>query len=256
MDPKPTDRSMSAPSAYGLPSRPPGGYTADDMIPGTPFELSEGRLIECAPPGRRHQDSVAATSKVLELDPSAEHVVFDVGFKLGPRTMRAPDVSVGGSLATEPNQEGYVAGAPLLAVEHADRGQDKEDLKVKIRELLQFGTKYVWVVHLHGVQRVEVYERDQPRRTFNMDDTITAPGVLQNPVPVRALFDRKYAEQLVLESGMRRGKASLLLTLLDAKKIALTAEQRNRILHCQDDMQLDRWATAILTAKTAADLDL
>jgi Uma2 family endonuclease len=247
---------MYAPSAHGLPPRPPGGYTSDDLPPGSPYELSEGRLIECSPAGRRHQDSATATSKVLELDPAAEHVVLDVGFKLGPRTMRAPDVAVGGALATQPNQEGYVQGAPLLAVEHADRGQDEEDLKVKIRELLAAGTKYVWVVYLNGIQRVEVYEREQPRRTYNLDDTLTAPGVLQNPVPVRALFDRKFAEELVLQSGMRRGKASAILTLLAARQISLTAEQQDRVMHCADDTQIDRWLLAAVTAESAAELGL
>lgn len=186
-----------------MPPRPPGGYTADDLRPGSPYELSEGRLIECLPADRRQKDSVIAATKVLELDPAAEHVVVDVGFKLGRRTMRAPDVAVGGALATQPHQEGYVLGAPLLAVEHADSGQDEEDLKVKIRELLQAGTKYVWVVRLNGIQCAEVYERDQPRRVYGLDDTLTVPGVLQNPVPVRALFERKYAEELVLSNYLK-----------------------------------------------------
>jgi hypothetical protein len=35
-------------ASHGLPPRPPGGYTSDDLSPGSPYELSEGRLIECA----------------------------------------------------------------------------------------------------------------------------------------------------------------------------------------------------------------
>jgi len=78
------------------------------------------------------------------------------------------------------------------------RGQDETDLKIKIRKLLAAGARYVWVVRLIGPHRVEVYAKDEPMRLFSIGDTLEAPGILRNPVPVRALFDDKEADRIVI----------------------------------------------------------
>jgi hypothetical protein len=142
----------------------------------------------------------------LATDPAAVEVGADVGYDLGDRTLRAPGLSVG----NVPNRPGWAKGAPALALEHADAGQGEEDLQDKIAQLSQAGTRYVWVVRLVGPQRVEVYERGTLVRVAVASDVLEAPGVLQNPVPVRALFDRDAALEVSLRNLLsRKGYNSL-----------------------------------------------
>jgi hypothetical protein len=143
---------------------------------------------------------------VLASDPAAQDVGVDVGFSPSPEILRAPDVSVG----EIPDQPGWVQGAPPLAVEYADTGQDEADLRIKIGELFNAGTRYVWVVRLTGPRRVEIHQPDQGVRIANPGEQLTAPGILANPVPVEALYDREAARQTIFRNLLQReGYASL-----------------------------------------------
>ena len=87
---------------------------------------------------------------VLAFDPAVVDAGIDVGFSPEPGTMRAPDVSVG----VIPDAPGWAPGVPALALEYADKGQNEEELALKIRDLLEHGTKLVWVVRPTGEPRV------------------------------------------------------------------------------------------------------
>jgi hypothetical protein len=143
---------------------------------------------------------------VLASDPAAQTVGVDIGFSLSPKTLRAPDLSVG----ELPDQPGWVQGVPPLAVEYADTGQDEEELQTKIRELFAAGTRYIWVVRLNGPRRVEVYQPGQKPRTANPGEQLEAPGILANPVPVEALWDREAGLRVTFRNLLQRqGYASL-----------------------------------------------
>ncbi len=130
----------------------------------------------------------------------------DTGFTPSPDTLRAPDLSVGDI----PDKPGWVEGAPALAVEYADTGQDEKDLAVKIRELLAAGTRYVWVVRMTGMRRVEIHEAGRKMHIAHAGEELRAPGVLANPVPVEALYDRNAAQEVVLRNLLqRKGYSSL-----------------------------------------------
>jgi hypothetical protein len=104
----------------------------------------------------------------------------------------------------------WVPGVPPLAVEYAGSGQDEVELESKIQEFLERGTRFIWVVRLVGPRRVDVYERGQARRTVALAGELSAPGILRNPVPVRALFDREAAHEVTLRNLLeRRGYADL-----------------------------------------------
>ncbi|MCB1769926.1 MAG: Uma2 family endonuclease, partial [Candidatus Competibacteraceae bacterium] len=120
----------------------------------------------------------------------------DVGISPEAGTLQAPDVVV---RTTPPSGDSaWLTGAPPLAVEYAGPGQDQRELKDKIAELLAAGTQQVWVVRLVGPQRVEVHRSNQPMQIYAASDVLEFPGVLRNPVPVRALFDRDAAHEVVL----------------------------------------------------------
>lgn len=109
-----------------------------------------------------------------------------------------------------PDEPGWVHGVPPLAVEYADTGQDEAELRIKIQELFAAGTRYVWVVRLTGPRRVEVHQPNERMRIANPGEQLAAPGILANPVPVEALYDRETANRVIFRNLLeRQGYASL-----------------------------------------------
>nr|VFK32568.1 MAG: Putative restriction endonuclease [Candidatus Kentron sp. MB]VFK35386.1 MAG: Putative restriction endonuclease [Candidatus Kentron sp. MB]VFK77271.1 MAG: Putative restriction endonuclease [Candidatus Kentron sp. MB] len=209
-------------------------------------------------------------------------MVVDAGFELKEDTMRAPDVSV----APPKKNHGWFLGAPPLAVEYADRGQNEADLQKKIKELLAAGTRYVWVVRLIGPQRVEVYAKGKTRRILSATDLLEAPGILRNSIPVHALFDADAAYRVTLRNllqrkgydslemvrqegeseGRTQGKAerkaegsleariNALFTTLRVRGIDVDAETRSRIRDCRDEGQLEAWLAKAVVATRPVDI--
>ncbi len=157
-------------------------------------------------------------------------------------------------------------------MEYVGQGQDEADLRLKIAELLDAGTRFVWVVRLKGPQRVEVHRPDGLMRIFTASEVLEAPGILRNPVPVRALFDRDTAHEVVLrnllqrrgydslsavreegleqglEQGRQAGEVAVLLRQITLKFGPPDAAVRQRIETADVDTLL-RWSERILTAQ-------
>nr|VFJ62013.1 MAG: Endonuclease, Uma2 family (restriction endonuclease fold) [Candidatus Kentron sp. DK] len=248
-----------------------GPLIADQIKDGDRYELSNGRRIYCAPAGESHARHNVTGASLLDSDPDVEWSGIDAGFTPEPHTLRAPDVSV----APPPpvGGKGWIPGVPPLAVEYADKGQHEPDLQKKIGELLAAGTRYVWVVRLIGPHRVEVHVKNKPMRLLSITDALEAPGILRNPVPVRALFDREAAHRAtlrnllqregyddldaVLEEGIQRGKTEglmegkaegglearieALLNILAARSIRVDAGTDALIRRCRDRARIDTW---------------
>jgi hypothetical protein len=197
---------VQAMQARKLEAPPVGPYRAADVRPGEPYEISDGYKIDCMSTGQRGARSNGSGFMVLDSDPAAPPAGVDAGVSPVPKMLRAPDVAVGG-LADEP---GWATTAPPLCVEYADRGQDEPDLQKKIVELLRCGTQFVWVVRMTGPRRVEVYESGKNVRTVLPGGALDAPGILQNAVPVEALYDRDAAHEQTLRNLLqRKGYADL-----------------------------------------------
>jgi hypothetical protein len=172
------------------------------------------------------------------------------------------------AVASAGGEQGWIPGVPPLAVEYAGPGQDEEDLRTKIAELLYNGTRQVWVVRLVGPRRVEVHLPDQPARVLGPGELLTAPGILRNPVAVEALYDREAGHRAVLrnllqregyegidaireegwsegrEEGRSQGIAESVLAVLAGRGLPVEDEVRSRIASCRDADQLKRWLLA------------
>ena len=183
-----------APSPF-MPA-PLGPFRPSHVREGDRYEISRGHPIHVAPAGGRHGKVHIIGSLPLATDPAVTEVGIDVGYELNEHTLRAPDIAVG----NVPNAPGWVKGAPLLAVEYADRGTDEDDLQTKIGELLDAGTRFVWVARLVGPRRVDVYERGAAPRVVPSGGSLAAPGVLSRAVPVDALFDEARARERALSN--------------------------------------------------------
>ncbi|MGW6728386.1 hypothetical protein ACWF9G_21005 [Nocardia sp. NPDC055029] len=64
---------------------------------------------------------------------------------------------------------------------------------------------------------------------------------------------RKYVEE-GREEGREEGVAASIITVLSARRIAVTEDQRARIEQCRDLAQLDSWLRRAIDAATTADL--
>jgi Uma2 family endonuclease len=241
-----------------------GPFHADQLRSGDPYELSNGHTIRCLPTGGRGALATGAGYKALVNDPAVEDVGIDAGFSPVADTMRAPDLSVG-KITDAP---GWVDGVPELAVEYADTGQDEGDLTQKIKDLLGAGTRFIWVVRLSGPRRVEVYEPEQPMRQVLAGEELLAPGVLANPLPVEALYDREVAEGIDFRNVLRKksgheslaalrkeskaeGKAEAILSILKTRKILVSDANHSQILGCVDLVTLERWLLRAMEATSA-----
>jgi Putative restriction endonuclease len=199
--------TLSLMSHARWPGSSEGPFRLEHVPEGSRYELSEGHAVYCAPAGPRHGEPHAVGPAVLGSDPAAPRLGVDVGHALGERTLRAPDLSVGdwgegeGTWATK---------APPLALEYAAQGQDEADLQLKIKQLLEAGTRFVWVVRLVGPRRVEVYEKGRPVRTKLPGERLEAPGVLTSRPLVEALYEPEAAFEQTLQNLLaRKGYAGL-----------------------------------------------
>jgi Uma2 family endonuclease len=174
--------------------------TIDQLSSPSRYELVDGRPVECTPAGGQHGSGNLTGGTVLMTDPAVEEAGVDVGYGLDEHNLRAPDVAVG----NVPMRPGWVAGAPMLAVEYADTGTQEADLRDKIKALTARGTRWVWVVRLVGPRRVEVYEDGARTRTALPGSLLEAPGVLRNKVRVEELYDRRAALAATFRNLLQR----------------------------------------------------
>ncbi len=268
------------------PEVPPWPFEADEIREGDSYELSGGYPIRCLPTGGRGSDAAATGAAVLKSDPQVDAAGVETGYSPAPDTLRAPDVAVG----NVPREPGWVKGVPPLAVEYADTGQDEADLTTKIGELLEAGTKFVWVVRLIGPKRVEVHEAGREMRLAHPGEELQAPGVLRNPVPVEALYDWEVGQEVALRNllqrhgfesleaiqaegeargraeaqaaGEARGRAegelealrTAVLDVFEARGITVGDDVRAAIASCRDTAVLRGWLRRAATLASADDL--
>lgn len=178
-----------------------GPFYADLLRDGDGYELSLGHAIICEPSGKDHTRPHLVGSLPLASDPAVRDGGVEAGHALGPKTLRAPDISIGDLGEGEGT---WSTVAPPLAVEYAARGQVGPDLRRKIKEFLSSGTRFVWVVRLVGPRRVEVYKQGEPVQIKRPGERLMAPGVLKNALPVEALYDRDASFEHTLKNLLER----------------------------------------------------
>lgn len=165
--------------------------------PGVNFELVKGVPIEMPGTGGLHALIVGAVYEVLSTF-VREH---DLGAVFGDNTayvlarnpdlLRIPDVSFVSweRLPEEGVPEGFLPGAPDLAVEVVSPNDRAEDVHDKILEYLEAGSQLVWV--LWPVRRsVAVHDQSGLTRELGPEDELDGGEVLPGfSVRVSKLFD-------------------------------------------------------------------
>lgn len=176
--------------------------TAEDLlkmpeVPGKQFELVDGELVEVSPAGVEHNLIAALIYRLLYA--FAEEYRLGIAFtdNLGyilrrdPDLLRAPDVSF---VARERLPEGQLPKgfwdlAPDLAVEVVSPGDTAIELRAKVRDYLECGTRIVWVVWPDN-HSVTVYDTGGGYRDLAPEDELDGGSVLPGfRVRVADLFD-------------------------------------------------------------------
>jgi Uma2 family endonuclease len=161
-----------------------------------PGEVDGGRWVSVTRNTWQHGELVSNLAFLFTIyvrtNPGWSVSVGDPGTKLGPDTLRGPDLGMVRStrrpLGT--GAEGWLDGAPELVVEVKGDSQTFEAMTRKVFEYLKAGAQQVWVVN-PGTESVVVYAPTAPTRLFSAGDVIDGgesfPGLV---VPLAELFRR------------------------------------------------------------------
>lgn len=91
-------------------------------------ELLDGVIVESPPPKQGHSWIVKRIARILERHIDADRIWTESGFLIGPHCPQ-PDIAV--IHPEQPLSRGWFAGAPLIAVEVASRGNTPDELEWK-----------------------------------------------------------------------------------------------------------------------------
>jgi len=150
---------------------------------GVRYELDDGELIATARPKAKHARSerklVVLLGGFLQTHTIGEVFTGNMAFLLGgdPPTLRCPDVSfVTAERARTIDPNGWITGAPDLAIEIVSPSDAAAELYRKVRQYLENGSSVVWVVY-PDTQDVHEF-RPTGTRIFHAGDLLEAPDLL------------------------------------------------------------------------------
>jgi Uma2 family endonuclease len=165
---------------------------------GGKVELVDGRLIMMSPVGKRHGLLAVRIASALEVfvdEHSLGSVGVEIGFHLPLESLRvrAPDVCfiAGEPEAYDETDDGFVRGAPTLAVEVISPEDRDAQMSAKVDEYLRAGTSRVWVVR-PSLKSVQVYSPGGDSHVFGVEDSLTSGeagfAVPDFELPLKQLF--------------------------------------------------------------------
>lgn len=163
-------------------------------------ELVNGEVIEMAPVGGIHGEITLRIGRRLadyvERHGGGEVLVGDVGFVLNlpndPERVRAPDVAFVSSQRLPGGRlpEGFLHGAPDLAVEVLSPSDNPVEIQQKVRDYVEAGGRLVWVI-APKAKTVTVYRADGSARLLREEERLEGEEVLPGlTIPLAEVFVR------------------------------------------------------------------
>lgn len=161
-------------------------------------ELVNGRIVEMAPPGGIHGRVTGRVYFLLAAHVrehgGGEVLVGDVGFVLrlptDPERIRGPDVAFVAAHRLPEGRlpEGFLSGAPDLAVEVLSPSDEPLDVQQRVRDFLDAGARLVWLVAPQP-NTVTVYRADGSARFLRDQETLEGEDVLPGlKIPLTEIF--------------------------------------------------------------------
>jgi Uma2 family endonuclease len=150
-------------------------------------ELVDGEVIEMTPAGGVHGEVLLKVGSPLRTYVEAHRlgkvVGGDVGFVLAlpsdPDRVRAPDVAFI-STARLPDgrlPQGFIRGAPDLAVEVLSPSDNPDEVQRKVRDYLEAGTRLVWML-APLARAATVYRPDGSARLVREPESLDGEDVV------------------------------------------------------------------------------
>lgn len=276
-------------SRYDLPAQRDPDPCVDDHIvePETRAEILHGRKLWASPARPAHARQHARLAHLLEAHAAEGYLsAVDMLTRTGPKSDFAPDASV---YPAEPDPTNGRRRLEELAFEICSRQALKIPTE-KARELIRRGVRRVFCLVVPASERGTAPRKPSRRSTGPRmlewsretdgwsplpENALIEDRCFTRPLPVRALLNAAETTDAVAEAlrargskvfleeraagraegkaeGKVEGKAESLLTILEARGIAVTAQQRRRILATTKPALLNRW---LRRAVTAASLD-
>ena len=139
-----------------------------------------------------------------------------------------------------PGQDG--TGSPYLTVFAASMGGIDMEFEAGARRVLD------------AMASVEVSDADRLRMTAIMLRLASdAARQILEAMMTTSEYEKTFVER-IHDQGITQGKAEAVLKLLDARHLAPSREQRQRVTSCTDSAQLNLWFDRAITAGTAAEV--
>ncbi len=152
-----------------------------EIANGRRVELVRGELVEMTPVGGEHGYIVGLLLSLLV--PFARDHELGVagaewGFVLarGPDIVRAPDVAFAVRLK-HGIPEGFIEGAPDLAIEVVSPGDRVGEVQERIREYLHYGARLVWLIDPRS-KTVTAYRPSGDARVYAGDEPVPGGDIL------------------------------------------------------------------------------
>ena len=163
------------------------------------FALIRGEVIELSPVNGEHSGisiNIGTALNIYSRQIGFGQAGVEAGYILlsGPDTVRGPDVSFRLVPRSERRQsEGFLPGAPDIAVEVVSPSNTAPEVRRKVAEYLAAGSQRVWVVRSatrREPRSVVVHHADGATITYTGDDVITDEELLPGfSLPLSEVFD-------------------------------------------------------------------
>ena len=162
-------------------------------------ELVDGEVREMAPVGGVHGKITGRINhrlvEYVQRHGGGEVLVGDVGFVLqlphDPERVRAPDVAFVSTARLPEGRlpEGFLRGAPDLAVEVLSPSDNPVDVQRKVRDYLEAGARLIWVIAPEA-RTATSYRADGSARLLREGDHLDGDDVLSGlAISLAELFD-------------------------------------------------------------------
>lgn len=270
----------SSSSRQYLPSREERLPAVDDHVvtPETREELLNGRRLLASPAKAPHAIQHLELGYVIRAHVAEGYRgAVDLLTRTGHESDFAPDVSI---LSAAPDPKTGGRQLEELAFEICSR----QALKIpteKARELIRRGVRRIFCLLVddpeagkgrskrrQGSQLLE-WSRETDGWSPVAESALIEDRCLARPLPVRALLHAADGDEVVAEAlrarggrvfeqerveGKAEGRAEGLITVLEARGLDLSTEQKARILACTDFAVLDRWLRRAVSIGTVEEL--
>jgi Uma2 family endonuclease len=167
---------------------------------GTIYELDEGELLMEPSPALRHnmiRQRIATRLRQYVESRQLGIVVEEMDFRLGPNTVRNPDVAfiTADHLKRIDLDRSPVDGAPMVAIEVISPSNRTEDMAKKTKQYLSAGCRSVWIVYpalrtveIHSVEGVRSVQEPETLK----EETLLPGFELSLPYIIDGIQDRSY----------------------------------------------------------------